>query len=249
MIWIDGYPFDLAVSQDSSYPGEVTEHPVDADADLSDHIRTGALELTLACIVSDTPSGEVEFHPTRLAEPTPPLHSEAAFDKLLEIRGRRRPVTIETPRRTYDNMGMTELDRNESAETSGGALFTVSFRQMRILTNKRVTVRAVTIARKKAKLGTKPAKPSKMVERRVDAHDGTWFDPDINAWREGASYNSTTNKWEYFKGTPLGYPRGKTDTEYRQLIAEQRDGALVPVDKKGVPGTSAGQFILLPGQF
>lgn len=30
---------------------------------------------------------------------------------------------------------------------------------------------------------------------------------------------------------------------------EKRDAALVTVDKKGVPGANAGQFILLPGQF
>ena len=249
LVYIDGWPMDLVVSQDAVYPGEVTEHAVDADADPSDHIRNGAMELTLACIVSDTPIGEIELHPTRAAEPVAPLHSEAAFEKLLEIRGRRRPVTIETPRRTYDSMGMTQLERHESVESAGGALFTVSFKHVRFMQNRRVTVRAAVVAKPKVKVGTKVPKPSKLVERRVDAHDGTWFDPDINAWREGASFNPQTNKWEYFKGTPIGYPKGKTDEEYRRLIAEQRDGALVPVDKKGVPGTNAGQFILLPGQF
>lgn len=251
-IYIDGYPFDLAVSGESSYTSEVTEHPVDADADLADHIRHEPPELTLECVVSDTPIGEIANDPTRQgSEGEQALISDAAWDKLHEIRDARRVVTIETPRRTYTSMAMTALSERQDVSTTGGIYFTVSFRQIRIIENKRVTVRvAVPLAKPKDNKGNKQPKPSKLVPRRVDAHDGTWFDPDINAWRYGASFNPETNQWEYFKGTPVGdYPKGLSDADYRQLIQEKRDAALIPVDKKGVPGANAGQHILLPGQF
>lgn len=246
-IWIDGYPFDIAVHQGSAYPGEVTEHPVDADADVSDHIRLKATELTLECVVSNTPIGDIANHESRRDVP---LAGEAAFDKLLEIRAKRKAVTVETPRRTYLNMGFTNLERNEDVESSGGVLFTVSFQQIKFLQNKRITVRAVPIVKGKADLGTKQPKKSKLVERRVDAHDGTWYDPDINSWREGASFNTQTNQWEYFKGTPVGQEKGLSDDEYRRRIANDRDAGLVNVNKKGVPtGANPGRFLMLPGEF
>lgn len=247
MIWIDGFPFDLAVRQTSSFPGEVTEHPVDADADVSDHIRLKSTELTLECVLSNTPTGEIATHESRRDVP---LAAEAAFEKLIEIRGRRRPVTVETPRRTYLNMGFTGLERNEDVEASGGVLFTVSLQQLTFLQNKRVTVRAAPIAKNKTNIGPKQPKKSKLVSRRVDAYDGTWFDPDINSWREGASYNSQTNQWEYFKGTPVGQQQGLTEDQYKRNIAQERDAGLVNVNKKGVPsGANPGQFLLLPGEF
>src|SRR5690349_5596115 len=110
MIWIDSFPFDLAVRQTSTYPGEVTKHPVDADADVSDHIRINPTELTLECVVSNTPIGEIATHESRRDVP---LAAEKAFDKLLEIRAKRKPITVETPRRTYTNMGFTNLERSE----------------------------------------------------------------------------------------------------------------------------------------
>jgi hypothetical protein len=154
LLFIDGYPFDLVVSKGASYASEVAEHPVDADADVTDHIRNKPLELTLECVVSDTPTGEIASHPTRAGATEGTLFGEAAFDKLLDIRSRKRPVTIETAKRTYDNMGMTSLERQDTVETTGGALFTVGFRRMNILANKRVTVRvAAPIVKGKAKVG------------------------------------------------------------------------------------------------
>ncbi len=256
LLFIDGYPFDLVISKGASYPGEVAEHPVDADADITDHIRNKPLELTLECVVSDTPTGEVATHPTRTGVGENALHGEAAFDKLLEIRGRKRPVTVETAKRSYDNMGLLMLERQETVESTGGAMFTVTFRQMNILANKRVTVRvAAPMVKAKNKVGTKQPKPkpksSKLVERRVDPYDGTWFDPDINAWREGASFNSKTGHWEYFKGKPLGedMPRDLTDADYRRIV-DQRNAALVNVPAKGgTPYLNPGTTILFPGQF
>lgn len=252
MVRIDGWPFDLAIAEEYVYESEVTKHPISAGSEIADHVIDGPLRVTLECVVSDTPTGAIAGDPTRQAgDAETPLVSDAAWDKLLEIRAARRAVSIETPRRTLDRMVIVSLVDRRDVATSGGALFTVTFEQITIAENKRVTVRvAVPMVKAKENLGTKQPKPSKLVERRVDAHDGTWFDPDINAWRYVANFDPKTNRWEYTKGTPVGdYPPGLSDEEYRRLIAERRDGALVPVDKKGVPGANAGSFILLPGQF
>ena len=95
MIVIDGFPMDLALSEEHRFPGEVTSYPVEQGADISDHIRTLPEEITLECIVSDTPIGEVATDATRTSGTLP---AEAALAKLLEIRNRRprRPVPVET---------------------------------------------------------------------------------------------------------------------------------------------------------
>lgn len=252
MIWIDGYPFDLAVSAETSYESELTEHPIEAGSTVGDHIIDKPATLTLECVVSDTPTGEIANHPTRQAAGADaPLVSEAAWQKLLEIRAAKRAVVIETGRRTYESMVIIALSDRDDADSAGGLQFTVTFERLEVVQNKRVTVRvAVPNVKGKANLGTKRPKATKLVPRRVDPTDGTWFDPDINAWRYVANFDPTTNQWEYRKGTPVGdYPPGLSDDEYRRLIAQQRDAALIPVNKKGVPGASAGQTILLPGQF
>lgn len=42
-----------------------------------------------------------------------------------------------------------------------------------------------------------------LVNRTVDPETGLWFDPDINAWRHGAVFNTVKGHWDFIKGTPL----------------------------------------------
>jgi hypothetical protein len=128
LLFIDGYPFDLVVSKGASYPGEVTEHPVDADADITDHIRNKPLELTLECVVSDTPTGEIASHPTRAERPRTrctarqPSTSCSRFAAAASShrRDRRGPTTT---------WGWCRARAaRDPRERRGGALFTVALR-------------------------------------------------------------------------------------------------------------------------
>lgn len=165
-VYIDGFPFDLAVTAEPTYQSELTKHPIDAKALISDHIIDSQLVLSLECVVSDTPTGAIASHSTRQNTGTSPvLVSDAAWNKLFEIRSKKRAVTVETGRRTYERMVITSLSERAEMATAGGAYFTVTLEQATIVENKRVTVRvAVPLAKGKSNLGPKNTIDGKAVD-------------------------------------------------------------------------------------
>lgn len=161
MIVIAGFPMDLAVSESLSLPGEVTQFPVEVGADFSDHIRNLPEEISLECIASDTPIGEIASDATRLDNGAPtPLPSNDAYHKLLEIRDARRPVTIETSFGTFDNMGLESIEMSSDAAKTGGLFFTVKFKRMNLVTNRRTRARV---------RGAMPSGPAKAKAKAVEA--------------------------------------------------------------------------------
>lgn len=145
MIRIAGYLMDLAVSEEHAFPSEISSHPVEQGPDISDHIRNLPEEITLESIVSDTPIGEVAADPSRQAAgPDAPLPSADAFQKLVEIRAARQPVTVETSLGTFENMGLENLDVPKDAAKAGGLFFTARFKRMNLVQNKRTRRRVAT---------------------------------------------------------------------------------------------------------
>ena len=175
MIRIDGYPMDVALTEEFTFPGEVTEYPVEDGPDVSDHIRDLPEEITVECVVSDTPIGDVATDPTRqVAGPDAPLPSAAALAKLREIKARRRPVSIETSLGTFESMACLDVKVSRDASKSGGLFFTATFKKFNAVTNKRTKVRVKTPL---AGAGGKPK--SKVVVGQVMTVD------NVVIWRHG----------------------------------------------------------------
>ncbi len=168
-ILIDGYPIDVAKVETHTLEAEVTEHPVEKGSVISDHVRLNPIEVTLECLVSDTPLGIIAVDPTRInsqieidgeSSTTVPTPSEDAYARLRAIRLARQPVTIETSLDRFENMILTRLTIPRSADTSGGLTFEATFREIVIVENLRVTVRvAEPRGNKKADLGAQPPIP------------------------------------------------------------------------------------------
>lgn len=151
MIYIDGYPMDLAVSESHSFTSEVSEHPVESGANIADHIRPLPEDVDLECIVSDTPIGTIASDPTRQrAGADSPLPSEDAYAHLLAIRNARRPVTIETSLGVFTSMALVSLTVPRSVETSGGLFFSASFHRIVVAENRRVLVPVGSVVAKRA---------------------------------------------------------------------------------------------------
>src|SRR5574342_5520 len=104
MVRIDDYLIDVTVAEEHELPAEVTAHPVEDGADITDHVRLTPISVTLEGIVSDTPIG-------RLAEQRAPdgRPSDDAYAFLKLVRSRREPVTIETSLETFTNMILQHL--------------------------------------------------------------------------------------------------------------------------------------------
>ena len=147
---IDNYPIDVAKMETHTLEAEVTDHPTEKGSTITDHVRLNPIEVTLECLISDTPIGTIADDPTRRlgdieiegeTDTTIPTPSEDAYTRLKRIREARETVTIETSLDRFENMILTRLTVPRSSETSGGLTFEVTFRQVVIVENLRVTVR------------------------------------------------------------------------------------------------------------
>lgn len=169
---LPSYLMDLAVSEEFSFPGEATKFPVEKGADFTDHIRELPDEITLECIVSDTPIGIVSSDPTRQPVTGPDgttstaLPSAEALQRMRELKALGQPVRIETTLGVFTSMAFldldTTLDKDKSPGRSAGSpvalpgvlasaatqvqpgalFFTAKFRKLVLVTNKRTKVRA-----------------------------------------------------------------------------------------------------------
>jgi hypothetical protein len=165
MILIDNHVFDAALFETHRRDSEVTEFPVESGADFTDHIRRLPIEVEIEGIVSDTPIGQVALL-RELDGGSGVLPSEEALAKLEQIYERRQPVTIQTSKKLYERMAMTSLEIPVDRETGKALRFTATFRQIKVVTNQRIAIRAVPVAQGTRKQGQQPAKLHPMDERR-----------------------------------------------------------------------------------
>ncbi len=140
---IAGYPIDLARSEEIRYPSKITPHPADSGSDFTDHIKNDGIEITLECLVSDSPIGGIATDPTR-SNLNGRRPSEDAHARLLAIRDARLPVVVECSKGTFENMGLEDLTEPANSSTAGGLTFTAKFLQIVIRSNKRSKVRVAT---------------------------------------------------------------------------------------------------------
>lgn len=153
MITIDGFPIDLAESEEHKLKSEVTQHPTESGSDISDNVRNLPRELTLTgCVVSDTPIGAIALDDTRILGDTLPPVSRDAYRKLELLWESRRSVVVVTDLKKYESMVLDDLSIPREAKNAGGLVFTAHFVEVRIINNKRVTVE-VPNASKEANLG------------------------------------------------------------------------------------------------
>lgn len=172
MILIDGYEIDAAVSEQHMRDADITEHPVESGAAISDHVIDKAFVLSLDVVVSDTPIGtmlvkrrEAGLIPEQGNET--PLKERARVPSsdtrqfLETLHGEKRPVTIVTSVRVYTGMVLKSISETINGTTGAAMRCSVVFQQVVQVTNERTAVRvAVPRVKKKVKKGNVPTKPA-----------------------------------------------------------------------------------------
>ena len=181
MTYIGEFLVDVATSEEHVDECDVTDNPVEAGAAITDNVRRRPRTLTLECVVSDTPIGAVA-EARGLAEQQ--AAATEAFLQQLNIIGApstlnpyrtaadecraflartlsaREPITVTTEIRTYESMVLYNVSESRTATTGDAIRFRAMFRQVRIVTNERSTVRvAVPRAKKRKKIGNRPPTP------------------------------------------------------------------------------------------
>lgn len=132
---------DATVSETHSAASDVTQHPVEAGANVVDHVRPKPRTLVLEAIVTDTPvpnaaapQGEWRAQPGRAA---------AAWETLMRLREARQPLTVVSLLGVYENMVIQDLTVPRTTQTggdigapAGSALhFTATLLQVRVVSS------------------------------------------------------------------------------------------------------------------
>lgn len=107
---IGAVEFDAALSETHVGNAEVTKHPVEVGADISDHVRRQPEQLTINGIVSNTPL--VFF--ASLQES--PRRAEEAYGKLKELKDNGTVISVVTSLREYANMVITGFTVTRDAQ-------------------------------------------------------------------------------------------------------------------------------------
>jgi len=158
--------FDCSVSETHNHEVDVTSHPVEDGADVSDHIRKLPVGLEINGLVTNTP---VIFLAS-LQAPSPIWGDlkrttdrvDAAYEKLQEIMDNGEMVDVVTSLKLYENMAITSLSVVRDVDRGNVLDCTMSLRE--IILAKKLTIDLPTpkevankIAQNKGKKGSKAA--------------------------------------------------------------------------------------------
>lgn len=98
---------DLTLEESHERIAEVTEHPIESGAVVSDHVILAPERLRLEGFVTDAPPGTGDAGRT-----------QGAFETLEQAWRERQPMTVVTGRKTYQNMIIVRLDMPKTRPTS-----------------------------------------------------------------------------------------------------------------------------------
>ena len=145
---IDTLWLDASLKEDHDLEVDVTDHPVETGASVSDHARPKPREVTIEGVVSNTPLSTLQARQAQTAEGTSilstagqpavrgkPGWAESAFATLEALWTVPKLITIVTGLKTYDNMLLTSLKVPRDDKTGDVLKFTAKFKQVRLVKN------------------------------------------------------------------------------------------------------------------
>lgn len=171
---IDTIELDASISESHMGEVEITEHPVEQGANVSDHARPKPDILTIEGMVSNTPVNrsqnqrKIESQGFQLTSATnadsivgQPGVAETAYTKLLALKDSGKLITVATKLRAYQNMILKSLTVPRDSKTGDVLRFQATFQRIRIAQNKAVDLPIKEPQHKpKTNKGKKPSKPT-----------------------------------------------------------------------------------------
>src|SRR5574344_2345239 len=104
--------FDAVIEESHEDGLEITEHPVEQGAAISDHAFVKPMRVTVRAGVSDSGGEAAAGQDGRASE---------VYERLLELMREREPFDIVTGKRAYKNMLVETLSSATTAETENAA--------------------------------------------------------------------------------------------------------------------------------
>lgn len=122
---VDSLAFDVTLSQTVSYPGEVSDNPLEGDDTFAHAIYRGPWDCTIEALFTDSP---VQFLGAAF-----PQNAKSKLRKLLEFRDREEPVSISMTRQTLLDGGIYHVQWSADAEIGDGIRVQVGLRRLKIV--------------------------------------------------------------------------------------------------------------------
>jgi len=133
----------------------ITQHPIESGSNVADHVHDNPDELQLDGIISNVPT-------TLLASVLSPSRAEDEYDKLIALKDAKKPISLYTKKREYENYVIVSLDRSEYSAIGDSVEVSIGLQHVRLVESKAtdaiVTPRPKGTQKQKQKVGSKPKK-------------------------------------------------------------------------------------------
>lgn len=143
---VAGMVIDATVSETHTSTCDVSENPVEEGPSISDHVQLNPAELTVEGVISDTPLGHAVIgNIQNLVRNSQVLfggssRSVDAYNDLLRLQKSRRPFTVITDLKRYQNMIITDLTAPRTEATGRALHFTAVMKEVFIVQSKEIDV-------------------------------------------------------------------------------------------------------------
>lgn len=167
MITVDDFAIDAVTKFTPSFKAKATTQPIEKGANTTDHVIDEPDTVSMECVVSDNPIGEMVA--IRAREPGVP--SERAFFKFKTLKESKKIITVVTDHHVYTDMVLLEFTPNFDKDTGESLRFTLMFQNLNIVQNDRQFVPVSTpIASNKDNRGNKQGKkpPDNAADGKAD---------------------------------------------------------------------------------
>lgn len=156
--------FDATVSESHTGKLEVTEHPVETGADVSDHARKAPDSLQISGIISDTPILlNIEDRQPSVEGTDPDARARAAYDEFRRLQDTAALLEVTTEMRLFSDMMIESISVSRDASKRHILDIGLGLRQFRRATVQSVPAPEPVEPTHKDKIdqGRKPKKPPK----------------------------------------------------------------------------------------
>ncbi len=150
-VQVGSITLDVSLIEEHSVEIELTDHPVEKGADITDHKRRKPVALRLTGVISNTP---LELLGGGLDAGN---RAEAAWSTLETLQAGAELITVVTTLKTYENMQIVTMRAPRDVKRGNVLEVTLEFRELIQVESETVATQAATGPKK---LGRKPTPPA-----------------------------------------------------------------------------------------
>jgi len=126
--------FDALIDESQTLEADIPTYPTEQNFEVSDTIILKALTLSMTLFVTNTPVTWASIHtpgPTRVHD---------IIQQLQDIYFAKKPVTVITTDKTYENMGITSIELSKKLETGTSREIPIEFQEIRQTESQTTTI-------------------------------------------------------------------------------------------------------------